>query len=247
MRLILVWPLLLLHVLVGLLIQLISFWWLPIGARLPIIALWSRILLAICGIRLMRHGNVPATGSMVVMNHVSWIDIFVLMACAPSCFVAKSEIARWPLLGWLVRMAGTEFIDRGKRHAVRATLHRVRDRMLAGESVAVFPEGTTSDGRQLLPFHANLLQAAVEAGRPVTPIALSYFEGARHSLAAAYIGDMNLLQSITRIARARQHVARLDVLPPLPVDGLTRHQLAEQAQGVMLAALVSAGVVQKAE
>jgi 1-acyl-sn-glycerol-3-phosphate acyltransferase len=243
MRLIYIWPLLLCHVLAGLLIQMLCFWWLPAGARWPIISMWSRILLAICGLRLVRHGEVPAAGSMVVMNHISWIDIFVLMACAPSCFVAKAEIARWPLLGWLVSMAGTEFIDRGKRHAVRATLHRVRDRLLRGERVAVFPEGTTSSGEQLLPFHANLLQAAVEAGRPVAPIALSYLEGTKPSVAAAYIGDMNLLQSITRIARAQQHVARLEVLPPLETNGFTRHQLAEQAREVMLAALVGSGAI----
>jgi 1-acyl-sn-glycerol-3-phosphate acyltransferase len=165
------------------------------------------------------------------------------MAVAPSRFVAKAEIARWPVLGWLVKMAGTEFIDRGKRHAVRATLHSIRDRMLAGDRAAVFPEGTTSDGRQLLPFHANLMQAAVEAGRPVVPIALSYFEGEQPSVAAAYIGDMTLLESIARIARARRHEARLDILTALPVDGFTRHQLAEQARVQMLSVLKQRGSI----
>jgi 1-acyl-sn-glycerol-3-phosphate acyltransferase len=243
MRIFLLWPLLILHLLLGLLIQLALFWWLPRGARNAIIARWSRALLAILGVRVLRHGPLPQEGTMVVMNHISWIDIFVLMAIAPSRFVAKAEIARWPVLGWLVKMAGTEFIDRTKRHAVRATLHSIRDHMLTGDRVAVFPEGTTSDGTQLLPFHANLLQAAVEAGRNITPVALAYAEAGQPSQAAAYIDDMNLVESIIQIAKAKQHTATLHVLAPLPVDGCTRHQLAEQARTQMLAALVASGAM----
>jgi 1-acyl-sn-glycerol-3-phosphate acyltransferase len=243
MRILTVWPLLIMHLLLGLLIELALFWWLPRSVQRSIIARWSRILLAILGVRVHRHGPLPQEGTMVVMNHISWIDIFVLMAVAPSRFVAKAEIARWPVLGWLVRMAGTEFIDRTKRHAVRAALHSIRDQLLSGERVAVFPEGTTSDGTQLLPFHANLLQAAVEAGRNITPVALAYTEHGQPSQAAAYIDDMNLIESIALIAKARGHVATLRVLTALPVDGFTRHQLAEQARMHMQAALVACGAV----
>jgi 1-acyl-sn-glycerol-3-phosphate acyltransferase len=246
MRLILVWPMLLIHVLLGLAIQITTFWWLPLPARRALIKFWSRVLLGILGMRVRLAGHLPNDGTMVVMNHISWVDIFVLMAVAPSRFVAKAEIARWPLLGWLVKMAGTEFIDRTKRHAVRATLHSIRDCMLAGERVAVFPEGTTSDGTQLLPFHANLLQAAVEAGRPVIPIALSYTERRQPSVAAAYIGDMSLLESIARICRARSHEARLDVLPPMATDGQTRHQIAEQAREALLQTLMQRGAINAA-
>jgi 1-acyl-sn-glycerol-3-phosphate acyltransferase len=246
MRILLVWPLLILHLLLGLLIQIVLFWWLPRGVRNAIIARWSRVLLAILGVRVHRHGDVPLQGTMVVMNHISWIDIFVLMAVAPSRFVAKSEIARWPVLGWLVHMAGTVFIDRTKRHAVRTILHSIRDHMLAGDRVAVFPEGTTSDGTQLLPFHANLLQAAVQAGRNITPVALAYAEQGQPSQAAAYIDDMNLIESIMRITKAKQHTATLHVLPPLAVEGLTRHALAEQARAQILAALVACGAVREA-
>jgi 1-acyl-sn-glycerol-3-phosphate acyltransferase len=246
MRLILAWPLLILHLLLGLAIQITTFWWLPLATRRAIIIRWSRMLLGILGVRVRHFGQLPGDGTMVVMNHISWIDIFVLMAVSPSRFVAKAEIARWPVLGWLVAMAGTEFIDRGKRHAVRATLHAIRDKMLAGDRVAVFPEGTTSDGTQLLQFHANLLQAAVEAGRPVIPIALSYTERGEPSVAAAYIGDMTLLESIVRICRARAHEARLDVLPPIVTDGQTRHQLAEQAREAMLQTLMQRGAINAA-
>ena len=109
-------------------------------------------------------------GRLVVANHLSWLDIFAIDALCPASFVAKSEIARWPLVGTLVARAGTLFIERGRRHAVHRLIEHIERSLQAGGRVAVFPEGTTGAGHALLPFHANLIQAAVDAQAPVVPV-----------------------------------------------------------------------------
>ncbi len=145
---------------------------------------WSRMLIATCGVRprVVRTGGVrplaelPA-GRLVVANHISWIDIFVIHSQCPCSFVAKDEIRRWPLLGTLVARTGTLFIERGKRRAVHRMIEHIERRLQAGGRVAVFPEGTKSDGRRLLPFHANLIEGAVRAGVPVAPVGIRYVDG----------------------------------------------------------------------
>ena len=140
---------------------------------------WSRMLLGVCGVRLREcpgEGAEPLAtrrgGQLLLVNHVSWVDILLVMSIAPAHFVAKSEIARWPLLGTLASRAGTLFIERGKRHAVHRLNRRIVEVMNEGRRVAVFPEGTTSDGAQLLPFHGNLVEAALQARVPVIPVGL---------------------------------------------------------------------------
>jgi 1-acyl-sn-glycerol-3-phosphate acyltransferase len=147
----------------------------------------------------MRAGE---RGRLLLINHISWIDIFGVAAALPARFVAKSEIGRWPLMGALVTMSGTLYIERGRRHAVSALNKRVRELLEAGESVVVFPEGTTTDGAALLPFHSNLVAPAVESGCEVWPVALRYTQRGAPSTAAAFIGDMTLVTSMWNIVSA---------------------------------------------
>ncbi|MCX7901979.1 MAG: 1-acyl-sn-glycerol-3-phosphate acyltransferase, partial [Burkholderiaceae bacterium] len=175
--------LLLAHVLDGIAITALVFPWLAPARRNAIVRAWSRGLLRLAGARLRiagaplpaalaREGLLPGTkGRLLLANHVSWIDVFAILSTLPCRFVAKAEIRRWPLLGWLVTLVGTLYIERGRRHAVAAINQRVRERLAAGEAVAVFPEGTTTDGSTLLPFHAILLAPALDGEAAIAPAA----------------------------------------------------------------------------
>lgn len=241
---------LLLHLLVGLAIALGVFPWQTQRRRNPTIRAWSRLLLAICGARLRvtgvaldaqvaRTGMADwALGRLLLANHISWIDVFAIHAAVPSRFVAKSEIRRWPLLGWLVTLVGTLYIERGRRHAVAAINHRVRDCLKAGETVAVFGEGTTTDGTELLPFHSNLVAPALEAGCEVWPVALRYTERNQPSRAAAFVGDMELVTSLWNIVVARGLVIEVAFLPPIDTTGDdNRHQVAHATERAIAAHL----------
>jgi 1-acyl-sn-glycerol-3-phosphate acyltransferase len=131
---------------------------------------WSRDMLKALGVALHSQGDVPTHGPvLMVCNHVTWLDILVLHACSHARFVAKSEVHHWPLIGPMAAAAGTLFIERASRRDAMRVVHQMVAALQAGDVLAVFPEGTTSDGLQLLPFHANLIQAAISANAPVLP------------------------------------------------------------------------------
>lgn len=232
-------PLLTLLVAAGLAIVLVVFPWAPLRVRRPIIERWSRLLLAFSGVLLVPRTAAGARplhdlepGRMLVGNHVSWLDIFAVDALAASSFVAKAEIARWPLLGTLVARCDTLFIERGKRHAVHRMIERVAARLREGGRVAIFAEGTTSDGRRLLPFHANLMQAALEANAPVVPFGVRYLDaGGDHASAVEFTGDTTFVASLWRVTGATGVRCELHVLPEIPPDHAgTRHALAERVR-----------------
>ncbi len=235
--------LLLVHVLIGLVIALAIFPWLPQRRRNRTIRAWSRVLLAICGMRLAVTGAVPADGKwapgrLLLANHISWIDVFAILATLPCRFVAKSEIRRWPLLGWLVTGVGTLYIERGRRHAVATTNHRVRVLLKAGEAIAVFPEGTTTDGATLLPFHSNLVAPALDIGCDVWPVALRYTERGASSRAAAFVGDVGLFASLWNILTARGLAVEVALLSPVGTAAdRNRHHVAHAAQQAIAAYL----------
>ncbi|MDP1692561.1 MAG: lysophospholipid acyltransferase family protein [Burkholderiaceae bacterium] len=144
-------------------------------------------------------------GRAVMALRFPWLDIAAIHAVAPQArFVSKADVGRWPLLGRLVAGAGTLFIEReSKRDALRV-VHQAAAALHAGDMVAVFPEGTTGPGRALLPFHANLLQAAIATASPVQPVVLRFHQpGQAFSVAAEFVGDTTLLQSVWRIVCAQ--------------------------------------------
>jgi 1-acyl-sn-glycerol-3-phosphate acyltransferase len=234
--------LLLAHALAGLALALAVFPWLSQGGRNRIIHGWSRLLLSICGARLRISGAVPPAllqktgiergnrGRMLLANHISWIDPFALNASVPSRFVAKSEIRRWPLLGLLVTRVGTLYVERGRRHAVASVNHQVRDRLRQGETIAIFPEGTTTDGRALLHFHSNMVAPALEAGAECWPVALRYTEDGAASTAAAFIDGVSLPASLWNVLLARRLQIEVAFLQPVADgDDRNRHHVAEEA------------------
>ncbi|MGE4242932.1 lysophospholipid acyltransferase family protein [Ramlibacter sp.] len=163
---------------------------------------WAREMLRILGIALDVRGEPPAAGPMMlVANHISWLDILVMHAARHCRFVAKADIRHWPLIGTLATGGGTLYIERESRRDAMRVVHHMADSLRAGEIVAVFPEGTTTDGTKLLPFHANLVQAAISAHAPVQPVGLRFEDRATGeiSFAARYVDDDTLVGSVWRL------------------------------------------------
>jgi 1-acyl-sn-glycerol-3-phosphate acyltransferase len=207
-------------------------------ARRARIRSWSRRLLHLMGIDIRIHGALAHPNVLVVANHVSWLDIFALHAVGPVRFIAKSEIARWPLLGRLVRGVGTLFVERTRRHDTHRVNREIAQALADGDIVAVFPEGTVTDGTHLLPFKGSLLQPIVDAAGHVQPVALRYrTPDGQVSREPAYTGDTTFLESFWRICGARALVVELQALAPLAAQGTHRRELARQAEVAIRAAL----------
>jgi len=166
---------------------------------------WSGQMLRIVGIELVVNGIPPAGGPvLLVSNHISWLDILVIHASRHCRFVSKSDIRGWPLVSTLAGGAGTLYIERESRRDAHRVVVQMADRLREGDILAVFPEGTTGDGITLKPFHANLIQAAIEASVPVQPMALKFIDAASGatSFAPSYVGDETLMGSIWRTLAA---------------------------------------------
>ncbi len=176
------------------------------------VAQWAQRFLRILKVDLRTQGSPVTSGPLlVVANHISWLDILVMLAVQPVRFVSKAEIKRWPLIGWLATNAGTLYIERASRRDALRVVHHIAEALHADVDasansqvtsiIAVFPEGTTSDGSVVLPFHANLIQAAISAHAPVQAVALRYQDPAtgQLSLTPAYVDDDTLLTSVWRL------------------------------------------------
>ncbi|MBV8209335.1 MAG: 1-acyl-sn-glycerol-3-phosphate acyltransferase [Burkholderiaceae bacterium] len=236
----------LVHVALGLLYALLTFSWIGRRRRDSAIMTWSRILLLIIGVRPQSFGEPPrpggtqdtdeSPGSLLLANHTSWLEVFSIAAVVPARFVSKSEIARWPVFGWLAIAVGTLFVERGRRHAVARANQAVAERLRSGQLIAVFPEGTTTDGSRLLPFHANLVQPALDIQAPIRPVGVRFTQRGAVSRAAMYIDDMNVMQSLWRIVTAPHLTVELHWLPPIdPPRG--RHEAARSARAAIAQAL----------
>jgi 1-acyl-sn-glycerol-3-phosphate acyltransferase len=162
---------------------------------------WSIDLLAKLAVKLKVIGVPPKSGPLLlVSNHISWLDIVMLQATCACQFVSKSDVQRWPLIGTLASGVGTLFIERTSRRDAMRVVHQMVVRLRAGDILAIFPEGTTSDGVSLLPFHANLFQSAISANVPVLPVALGFMDvaSAQRSRAPCFIDNDTMLGSIWR-------------------------------------------------
>jgi 1-acyl-sn-glycerol-3-phosphate acyltransferase len=204
---------------------------------------WSSTLLDMLHVKFESHGCFhPANmhGRILVANHVSWLDVIAMNAVVPACFVAKSEIRDWPLLGWLCHRAGTLFVKRNiRRDTVRINLE-ISGKLKQGECIALFPEGTSTDGELPGHFHSSLLQVAIDLNAAVCPVAIRYHDGAgKASKDAAFVGDMSFVQSLWKILCSPSLHVSLFYLPPLPCAGKNRRLLASEAQGSIHTALAN--------
>ena len=209
------------------------------AARQKAIRGWSRRLLRMLNVDARLTGEPALDGNvLVVANHVSWLDIFVLNAVTPVRFVAKAELARWPVAGRMIRGVGTLFVERERRRDAHRVNGRAADAMARGDIVAVFPEGTTTDGTELLPFKSSLLQPIIEAGGHVQPVAIRYRtpDGAI-ALAPAYVGDTSFATSFLAVCSERALTVELTAQPALPAATTHRRALARAAEASIRTAL----------
>lgn len=210
-------------------------------ARLAMMQRWCARVVAAINLRVDTRGDPPldrTRPALLVANHVSWLDIFVINVVCPARFVAKSEIRRWPLMGLLSARAGTLFIERARRRDTGRLNEIMRAALEAGDRVTVFPEGTTSDGRYIHHFHASLLQPAVTIGAPLYPTAVRYRKhDGSVNVDAAYCGDMSLLQSILLLLAQREVHAEVIFAPPIATVQRRRRELAREAERVIATAL----------
>lgn len=204
--------------------------------RLALKRRWSEQLLGMLGVRLESSGAGLPPGCLVVANHVSWLDIYAINAAHPVAFVSKAEVRSWPLIGWLAANTDTIFLMRGSRGHAKIINAEIAELLASGRCAAIFPEGTTSDGSELLHFHAALLQPAIEVGRPIVPLALSYHapDGQR-SLAPAYAGETTMLQSLWAVVSEPELRVRVAIAPAIASqdeagDKVHRRAIAEAAR-----------------
>jgi len=170
-------------------------------SRPQVLQRWNKRLLAQIAVQVSVFGPVPAHG-LIVSNHLSYLDIMILSAVADCVFVSKNEVKWWPLVGWIAQLSGTVFVDRGRPSQTNLRQQAMQERLKAGVRVALFPEGTSTDSRELLPFRSSLFEAAVAAGSPITAAYLSYqlAEGDGDPVTdVCYWGDMTLVPHFIKL------------------------------------------------
>lgn len=211
------WVLVWAHVIAGLATLAFQFPFADPQRKNKLIQAWSKRLLNIFGIelRLKNQSILPNTPFLLASNHISWMDIHVINAFNPICFVAKSDVEGWPIFGWMAKQLGTVFIKRDNARHGKKVAEDV-SKVLASHSVCIFPEGTSTPGETVLPFRPNLFESAVIAGVPVYSLAISYWSSAsgERSDVAAFVGEMGLLESMAKILNDRQLIVELTFLPP---------------------------------
>ena len=205
---------------------------LPYSLRSKCIQSWSRTLLSIFNIRLTIHGNHELLNNrqsaLIVSNHISWIDIHVINTVSRAIFVAKSDVAKWPIFGWIARRIGTIFIVREKISDIKRVLSLMSSYLSDHKVLCIFPEGTSTDGKSVLPFRSNLLQAAIQSKTRVVPICIAYKEKGRYSDVTAFIGEMGLIDSIKKMLKSSDMEVHVHILDPL-CDVDSRQELADRA------------------
>jgi 1-acyl-sn-glycerol-3-phosphate acyltransferase len=224
------------HVGAGIATTLLVFPLVSPARKRALVKRWSVRLLRILAVEARLHGDIAARGGnvLIVANHISWLDIFVLNSVHPVRFVAKSELARWPIVGAMIRGAGTLFIERTKRRDTRRVNNHVALVLAGGDVVAIFPEGTTTDGLDMLPFKSSLLQPIVEAEGHVQPVAIRYrAPDGTLSVAPAYVGETSFAESFWQVCGVRALTVELIATEALPARNGHRRHLARDAESLI--------------
>lgn len=229
-------PLVVLHLLLGVLIALCLLhpprraWVSPQPA-----GFWCRGLAILLGLRIHCQGEAQPGPVLLVANHISWLDIIAISAICPVQFLAKQEVAHWPLMGWLSRRAGTLFIQRGAGAA--NAIEQLSWRLRGGQRMLVFPEGTSTPGHTVQRFHPRLFQAAIHSRCPVQPLCVQYPHPQGVHPLAPFVGNDALLPHLWRILGEAEIPVTLMFLPPISSSGQCRNHLASLSHGHIVDAL----------
>ena len=237
-------PLLALHILLGLPLTLLMIN--PVSARIEMrgerldhlmIRWWSGTLMGIFGMRVRRYGTPLPGAALFVANHVSWIDIVLVHSQRMMGFVAKAEISRWPLVGWVASRGGTIYHHRGNNDSLHGVMHAMVARLQQGLAVGVFPEGKTTRGDAIGTFHARIFQPAVLAGVPAQPVALKYGLRGDAQTIVAFGEKENFLQNFLRLLGEPGRVAEVHFLDPVAAGEDGRRRMAEACRERISAAM----------
>jgi 1-acyl-sn-glycerol-3-phosphate acyltransferase len=230
-------PLLLLHLLLGLPLALLaSIPPLPrirLGGRgLDVVmeSWWTATACRLFGLRIIVTGQVEESASLVVANHISWLDVPLLYSVAPMGFVSKAEVVNWPILGFIARFGNSLFHHRGSHDSARNVLVAMIERLQLGKRVTIFPEGGILPGEHIKPFHARMFAAAIESGAAVQPMMLRYVKDGRHYQDIRFRRGENFIANFFRLLSQPVRLAEVAILQPVASKDQPRKQLANAAQ-----------------
>lgn len=229
------------HTIIGLIIASVFLPFLAKNTKLALIKWWCGGLLRAFHIKVTTFGDLPpntTSGVMFVANHISWSDIHALNSKIALRFIAKSEIRSWPVFGYLVAKANTLFIDRSKKQEAAKIVNITAASLMTGDNLCFFPEGTTTDGKQVLPFKSSVLEAAIAANSPIWPVAIRYVnaDGSMNTN-TAYAGEISLIDSMYQVIKQKNVVVELHFLSPIDSAGKDRRHLTQAAYDAIVAKL----------
>jgi 1-acyl-sn-glycerol-3-phosphate acyltransferase len=191
---------------------------------------WTATACRIFGLRIRVTGQVQDTASLVVANHISWLDIPLLYSIAPMGFVSKAEVDKWPILGFIARFGNSLFHDRGSHDSARSVLSAMIERLQQGKRVTIFPEGGILPGEHIKPFHARMFAAAIESGALVQPLMLRYVKDGRHYRDIRFRPRENFLANFFRLLTQPVRLAEVAILEPITAQHQPRKDLAKAAR-----------------
>jgi 1-acyl-sn-glycerol-3-phosphate acyltransferase len=192
---------------------------------------WLKLFGTIVNLQVTREGKLPEPGTLLVINHISWLDIIVVGRYLPACFVAKSDISGWPIIGYLSRQGGTIFIRRGDKKHIKATTEKMVWVLKQNSTIIAFPEGTTTRGDEVLGFHASLFQPALLTRSAIQPVALQYQGLAKQQ--APFIGDDDFIPHLIKMLSLDKIEVRLSFLPVINSSGKNRHAVSLETRNMI--------------
>jgi 1-acyl-sn-glycerol-3-phosphate acyltransferase len=206
---------------------------------------WLKVFSSIMKLSVIREGELPKDGALLISNHISWLDIIVIGQYLPVYFVAKSDISSWPIIGYLSRQGGTIFIRRGNKKSIKATTEKMIWVLKQNSNIVAFPEGTTTSGNEVLSFHASLFQPALLTKSVIQPVVIQYDGAAKHQ--APFIGEDDFVRHLIKMLCLDKVEVRLSFLPVIKSLGKDRHTVSVEAREKIYEKISESSPVNKIE
>ena len=206
---------------------------------------WLKVFSSIMKLSVIREGELPKDGALLISNHISWLDIIVIGQYLPVYFVAKSDISSWPIIGYLSRQGGTIFIRRGNKKSIKETTEKMIWVLKQNSNIVAFPEGTTTSGNEVLSFHASLFQPALLTKSVIQPVVIQYDGAAKHQ--APFIGEDDFVRHLIKMLCLDKVEVRLSFLPVIKSLGKDRHTVCAEAREKIYEKISESSPVNKIE
>ena len=226
----------LLYALACIILVLVYLQWVPAAKKKNIIRTWAATFIRIVGMQLKVEGQIYDKPCLILANHISFIDVFALNATKPGRFIAKSEIAGWPVFGKIAKGVDTLFIERKNHRSILSVNEQISQALKQKQTIMLFPEGRTSAGLTLLPLKSNLIEPAILSDTPVQPVALCYTENGQKTTKASY-ANIQIFACLWTIVSTPGLALTMKFLPVIDVTGKSRHEVAKEASALMSEAM----------